>query len=206
MNNQGVTGGFAVGEGVRVTADVKFNLPSYANISDVFRIGLTDQTPNAGNSWDAGPIIGSSVQYNVWQDVNGGSMKFFADWSQSGQNSNAAIPTGNDVGFYDVTGATPDLESDNLRIVWQATATGADTWDLDITVSNLTTGAEWYGPTLTANYSTSSDAFVAFNSYTGGSATTIDRIMYESIPEPATIGLIGAFGGVIIFIRRRLSL
>jgi len=42
--------------------------------------------------------------------------------------------------------------------------------------------------------------------YPAGTAMYLDNIKFEAIPEPATIGMIGLFGGAILFIRRRFQI
>ena len=44
--------------------------------------------------------------------------------------------------------------------------------------------------------------------YTSGGGIFLDNITVDvsTLPEPATLGLVGAFGGVILFIRRRFMI
>ncbi|MDF7824184.1 PEP-CTERM sorting domain-containing protein [Pontiellaceae bacterium B12227] len=83
---------------------------------------------------------------------------------------------------------------------------------------NLDGQASWttYTRTGTVDLSAGADAlanilFVSNTQSTSGEAGTppryyLDNISVTVIPEPATLGLIGAFGGGILFIRRRFMM
>jgi hypothetical protein len=65
------------------------------------------------------------------------------------------------------------------------------------------------GTTFAEAFQTDGDMYVSsFIQDSGGTGRTldIDRVTLSSIPEPATLGLVAAFGGGILFVRRRLML
>ena len=96
--------------------------------------------------------------------------------------------------------------------------TAPDTFDWGVVVTDL--GTDGSGNTVAGNYShtfTHADfatalagdgVFAGMRSanLTAGSLSGLDQWGVSSIPEPASVGLIGAFGGGILFIRRRFMM
>lgn len=90
------------------------------------------------------------------------------------------------------------------------TFTGTGTYSLTV---DLTTYA-WHAdelPGLSGSLTDVSDfdlimAVFASDVETAGAMTTIDNLSITSIPEPATLGLIAAFGGSLLFIRRLIQM
>lgn len=96
--------------------------------------------------------------------------------------------------------------------------TAPDTFDWGVVVTDL--GTNGLGNTVAASYS---DTFVFAGfaaalagdgvfagmrsaNLTAGVLSGLDQWTVTSIPEPATVGLVAAFGGGILFIRRRFML
>ncbi len=85
----------------------------------------------------------------------------------------------------------------------------SDNGENDAGVSVATTGLETelaYTGTVGYSYDTLADAVSANVSAQGGGAFDLASYSITAIPEPATLGLVAAFGGAVLFIRRRFMM
>lgn len=82
-----------------------------------------------------------------------------------------------------------------------------DSDSLEITEADV----NWTGGQISINVSGLAGQLVQFGTSTwvtqwGASGIGLDNISVESIPEPATIGLVGIFGGALLFMRRNFKI
>ena len=111
---------------------------------------------------------------------------------------NIAWPVGVTVRFYDWTGSTK---------------LGSDEWNYSINVGNF--NEVTYAPMDVTRTLTITEAMaghnisVAFREWNNRTQKDVyfDNIsVTSSIPEPATLGMVGLFGAVIVFVRKRLMI
>lgn len=103
------------------------------------------------------------------------------------------------IAVFGVTGAT-----DGSTLNSRAVGTG-NYWsqgvDIDLSAYSIANGA-----TATFNMVVTWDGITAPADPTWHKAVTYDNIALTAIPEPATLGLVTAFGGAVLFIRRRFMI
>ncbi|VGO12790.1 hypothetical protein PDESU_01344 [Pontiella desulfatans] len=100
-----------------------------------------------------------------------------------------------------------ELTDNGSTILGQATITDLDTATVRYTSTQIDLGLA-SGSTLYAGYSTDWNDVGAVDiaSFSKIDEVHMDNFQIEVIPEPATLGLISAFGGAVLFIRRRFML
>ncbi len=103
------------------------------------------------------------------------------------------------------------------RVVNGLAGTGAGpvTMEIDFGANEIRTyGSDWQWPVGTvytnsvnlASVTSITDIQTYYSNWGTGDQVQVKDLVVEAIPEPATLGLVTAFGASIIFIRRRLQL
>ncbi|MEM8945354.1 MAG: hypothetical protein AAGD11_09235 [Planctomycetota bacterium] len=176
--------GFDTDDSLRITFDYQFDLASNVN-TGLATVGIRDEGPNANNGFEASPQQGFSSTYSAFAD---GSIRLFPDLNDGADLADALIIDAALVGL-DPTAGTPDLISDNLRIVYQASTDGAGNWTVDsFSVENLDSQAifAYAGPEQSFTFA-SADAFysqqLAINGNAGFTGTT-DGVKFEYVMAP----------------------
>jgi len=101
------------------------------------------------------------------------------------------------------------LSGDAAELVHETTGTGSFNSLFDVSYTAADNGTTVF---VDFEYDGTGDIAMVFEAKaTGGPLnftqyTTTDNMSLEVIPEPATLGLVAAFGGAVIFIRRRVMI
>lgn len=150
------TGTFATGDVISIEYDHQFTLHTPLTSSNTAIVGFRGETAS-----DSSPKQGFKVGFNTFQASTGGSIKFWPDLADT-ESGDALIIDGalfglNGAGEPSVGTGVVDLESDDIRVSYNATCTDAGTnaWEVTgFTVTNLTTSQTWTysGPTQTFTY------------------------------------------------------
>jgi hypothetical protein len=210
------------------------NMTISANMSSlrVMNIGINGGTAGLGTfvKQTAGTVNASDVLLGT-DDTNGGLYELSgsgalvltgdttigANGKFSMIGNDASFNAGNDAGddFTMLTTGVLDFKLDASGI---GTITVADTFSIDGTSSLLTLDLSAFSGTGSfdlVSFSSIAGTFDVGNisgldSLTGGRSASItydaDSMNLTVIPEPATLGLVSAFGGGLLFIRRLLQI
>ena len=165
--------------------------------------GLTGAFVTTGVSWPGGPPedywgdtmvgflvtgSGNTATWTVNGYTPGTNVQVFAHWREIGQPSNNVTDAP-----YVVNGGTAVLG--NHKVSPTANLTLNDgTYDLSFQSLGYYT-ADGAGQVQ-----------VVLSAGTDSGFTVVDAIAIQTVPEPATLGMVAAFGGAILFIRRKLMM
>lgn len=181
MAHAGSGGSLAVGETLRFNVDVFYTGNTQNNR---LRIGLRETGTATGG-------VNAGLELN--QDAQGDYV--IAGYSTGGTHDFGAEQ---DTGF-DVVYGQANGESIQIDITKSATA---DEFDIDWVFKTQSGSFTVVNASLYAD----TEIYGAMN-YNGPTAEAyVDSYSHAVIPEPATIGMVGIFGGAMLFIRRRFML
>jgi hypothetical protein len=211
------------------SADVLYNIASFnndgsSNTSTQWKTGITTITSVSGvtGTDDAGLVTLQTLQANPVTASRLSSPRFSNQDSSS--LDDAVIVDASATGYAqfgivtDNAGESINLSSLSFQAVRATTGTAVRGYDIDVSINGgaytvlgaanvanqRNDGWESFDLTLTDTGVTSVD----FRIYStgGGVEYTNFAINGTVIPEPATLGMIAAFGGGILFIRRRFMI
>lgn len=214
-------GPLAVGDSVIVKVDFKANMDARSNnFKQMF--GLTSTSTNlVGDKYMAhtygADMLGFDVQSAAYpgpahgQSTSNGAMKVLGYFGAA--NADGIVRTSEDWGLAAEDG---DFLGDEMRLTYTATKSAtADTFIIDLNIENLSTLSSWSQTgisTVNATAYNATEMWFSTDNYATDtnddflSTSTLDNISVEVIPEPATLGLIAATGGAVLFIRRRFMI
>ncbi len=213
-------GPLAVGDSVVIKLDFRADMNARSNgFKQMF--GLTTVSTNLtgvtymADTYNAG-MLGFDLQSSMYpgptdgQSTSNGAMKVLAYYNAP--NGDALINPSEDWGLQP-EGAV-DTVGDEMRLTYTATKSAtADTFIIALNIENLTTASTWSKTGITSVNATAYNATEMWFSTKNHAAntgflstSTLDNISVEVIPEPATLGLVAAFGGMVLFIRRRFMM
>lgn len=188
----------------QLTLDFSVDMSANAN-TDLIVFGVQDDIAMQSFPNPADDLVGK-LEYNQWPNpnytpANQTTFKFFPSFNSLSNPDGLLLPVGDlglDMNDFDGDGTT-DFQSDVIRLVWAATHTGGDNFDISVSVDNLTTGANVGGP---FTYSTTEAGFgSAANLYAGIRAqnmssvngVTLHAVQFtapDPVPEPQAILLL----------------
>ncbi|VGO22891.1 PEP-CTERM sorting domain-containing protein [Pontiella sulfatireligans] len=122
-------------------------------------------------------------------EINGGLLQIRNKWSDD------AFTVANDDAEFFIGNGVVERDGDSISLFTSAVDAGNITWDS----SSTTMLTENWDVSYTNG--TGSILFVDYNDATAGSTT-----MWAAIPEPATLGLVAAMGGIMLMVRRAFML
>ncbi len=207
--NTGVLGSTAIGEKMTITSVITlgtYRTPS-ADISGaeegIFQLCMTHQTAQSN--------FGVGLAAGLFYKVSTGDLELRAN--QGTETSGTSIAS---------LGAASGLGGATYTLTTAYTKTASDTWSVLVSLS------DGINPATTLSYVTTGAADLNTDSDGGGTAggfqalpsgggnagvatspfanVTLASYSIEVIPEPATLGMVAAMGGLALFIRRRFML
>ena len=180
-----------VGDKVTVTLDNSFTTTT--KNGNLLRFGLRGDA-GLGN-------VANAYNFARIEIRNTGDYRFYGD-GNLGTAPDASVITAANLGT-----------ADNLQVVWSLTkSASADVFDVTAQSFNVTSNTAytlWSGAVTNAAMYADTSLFFGMDSQNGltkGKTFLVENVNVNVIPEPATLGLVAAMGGAVLFIRRRFMM
>lgn len=161
--------------------------------------------PTSGNGWQSlnktGCKIGNTTVFAYFQRAGNGNYANSEYNIKLGETTSSFI-YGSDLGFEaDTAGQT----SDELTLTYTLTKTAADTWNGLVTLNN--NASDFSISQSIDGITASGDSAIGFwgngRPLNDNASFTVSE--FSVIPEPATLGLVGTFGFLMLVLRRKFA-
>ena len=146
------------------------------------------------------PGIVDNAQNDAWFESNAGQ------WTLTFTGLDDSLTYDVTVGSYWTGGNAAQQENRNTG--WQIGGTQLHTIAGVAAGDEVSPAADSAGSYVTFAGVSSSGGTLTISTwdFNGNTVSTLSALTLEAIPEPATLGMVAAFGGAILFIRRRMML